>query len=87
MIRLLLSLKSYFTQDFPEKLFDNVHGKNFYAATELLTLNVNVSLKTGFKVFLWTFVSNFFFLSGIKNNLQYGSERKIGGRKEGVELE
>ena len=29
-----------------------------------LTLNLNDSLKTGSRVFLWTFVSNFLFLSG-----------------------
>ena len=28
------------------------------------TLKVNCSLKTGLRVFLWTLVSNFFFLSG-----------------------
>lgn len=34
----------------------NTHTKN--------TLKVNCSLKTGLRVFRWTFVSNFFFLSG-----------------------
>lgn len=41
---------------------------------ERLTLNTNVSLKTGFSVFLCTLVSNFFFLSGSSRTLTYGSE-------------
>lgn len=39
-----------------------------------LTLKTNVSLKTGFSVFLCTLVSNFFFLSGKSRTLTYGSE-------------
>src|SRR6218665_2310220 len=38
------------------------------------TLKTNVSLKTGLSVFLWTLVSNFFFLSGRMKTLTYGSE-------------
>lgn len=34
-----------------------------------LTLKVKVSLKTGLRVFLWTLVSNFFFLSGSTKTL------------------
>lgn len=47
------------------------------AATEIMvsyTLKTNVSLKTGLSVFLWTLVSNFFFLSGRMKTLTYGSE-------------
>lgn len=39
-----------------------------------LTLNVKVSLNTGLSVFLWTFVSNFFFLSGSRYTFTYGSD-------------
>lgn len=39
-----------------------------------LTLKEKVSLKTGLSVFLWTFVSNFFFLSGRTKTFTYGSE-------------
>lgn len=38
------------------------------------TVNLKVSLKTGFRVFRWIFVSNFFFLSGRRKTLTYGSE-------------
>ena len=37
------------------------------------TLKLNVSLKTGLSVFLWTFVSNFFFLSGSKYTCKHVS--------------
>lgn len=39
-----------------------------------LTLKVKVSLKAGFNVFFCTLVSYFFFLSGSRNTLTYGSE-------------
>lgn len=39
-----------------------------------LTLNTNVSLNSGFNVFRCTLVSNFFFLSGSKYTLTYGSD-------------
>lgn len=38
------------------------------------TLNTNVSLNSGFSVFRCTFVSNFFFLSGSRYTLTYGSD-------------
>ena len=38
------------------------------------TLKRKVSLKTGFRVLRWTFVSCFFFLSGIKYTFTYGSD-------------
>ena len=41
----------------------NVNRKK-YKSKFKLTLNLNDSLKTGSRVFLWTFVSNFLFLSG-----------------------
>lgn len=37
-------------------------------------MKVNCSLKTGLRVFRWTFVSNFFFLSGSRNTFTYGSD-------------
>lgn len=40
----------------------------------LVTLKVKVSLKAGFSVFRWTLVSYFFFLSGSRKTLTYGSE-------------
>lgn len=43
-------------------------------SNEFLTLKTKVSLNTGFKVFLWTLVSNFFFLSGRRYTLTYGSD-------------
>lgn len=39
-----------------------------------ITLKVKVSLKAGFSVFRWTLVSYFFFLSGRRKTLTYGSE-------------
>ena len=42
--------------------------------TAQLTLNVKVSLKTGLSVLRWTLVSNFFFLSGSRYVLTYGSD-------------
>lgn len=40
----------------------------------MLTLKTKLSLKMGFKVFRWTLVSNFGFLSGIRHTLTYGSD-------------
>ena len=49
----------------------NLDAKEFLSVLEKLMklitcLKENVSLKKGFRVFLWTFVSNFRFLSGIR---------------------
>ena len=38
------------------------------------TLKMKISLKTGLSVFLWTFVSTFFFFSGNRYSFTYGSD-------------
>lgn len=50
-----------------------IHYSESLNWTSKTYLNPKTSLKTGFKVFLCTFVLNFFLLSGKRHTLTYGS--------------